>query len=463
MSQVKGLTSWTSISKRPKIKTKKSSKQICKKCKYYDVCLYKDLTRMDENKMFENNVKCENFNFIIEHRAQLTYQYDKLNKKVKRYSFSGKTEEEALNKALAKKVELDKNGGPEIINKDGKTLKTYIEEYINEKYTTGKIKESTVGRNNDTLDKLMKQSFINKTMPEITREELAKFFSTLIHYSESTIKQYYELIKHSFDKAFYFKVIPEDFFIGYNAIKKPKSHYVTKHPRKALPISEEKILLDYIINKPYYSCKHKDKWLIQLSIGLRLGEVLTLTLEDIDFDKKTLYVHRTITKVDNKFVIGEVTKTANGMRLLPMNKYLEKILRDAVSHYQKNKRHLLFCNTENYQDLVTESSVNRALKDIALKLKLGLYQDIDSKGISVTKTDVHCHMLRGTFATRCAEAKMAPKVLAKILGHSDPKVTNKYYVDISNDFVKSENKGMEAYLDKNNLFDIGNFFTDDKS
>ncbi len=69
MSEIKGITSWTSISKRPKRKTKKSPKDICKECKYKNICLYKNLTRMDEKKMFKNNVDCEHFNFVIEHRA----------------------------------------------------------------------------------------------------------------------------------------------------------------------------------------------------------------------------------------------------------------------------------------------------------------------------------------------------------------------------------------------------------
>lgn len=47
------------------------------------------------------------------------------------------------------------------------------------------------------------------------------------------------------------------------------------------------------------------------------------------------------------------------------------------------------------------------------------------------KTDVHTHMLRGTFATRCAKTKIAPAVLKNILGHVDITVTMQYYVKIS--------------------------------
>lgn len=61
-------------------------------------------------------------------------------------------------------------------------------------------------------------------------------------------------------------------------------------------------------------------------------------------------------------------------------------------------------------------------------------------------------MLRGTFATRCAEAKIAPAVLKEILGHSDISITMKYYVDIDNDFIKSENENVVNYLIEKNIF-----------
>ena len=61
-------------------------------------------------------------------------------------------------------------------------------------------------------------------------------------------------------------------------------------------------------------------------------------------------------------------------------------------------------------------------------------------------------MLRGTFATRCAEAKIAPAVLKEILGHSDISITMKYYVDIDTDFIKSENKNVVNYLIEKNIF-----------
>lgn len=74
--------------------------------------------------------------------------------------------------------------------------------------------------------------------------------------------------------------------------------------------------------------------------------------------------------------------------------------------------------------------------------------DLDGK----TKTQVHTHMLRGTFATRCAEAKMPPIVLQKILGHADIQITNKYYIDVDRHFIDSENENFVNYMKEHNLF-----------
>ena len=126
-----------------------------------------------------------------------------------------------------------------------------------------------------------------------------------------------------------------------------------------------------------------------------------------------------------------------------------KYLNECLAHVKKNKFNLLFYNQENTTGgFFAEGTINSALKRIAFKLDIYLYVDLDGK----TKTQVHTHMLRGTFATRCAEAKIDPNVLKEILGHSDIGITMKYYIDIDTDFIKSENKNVVNYLKDKNIF-----------
>ena len=122
------------------------------------------------------------------------------------------------------------------------------------------------------------------------------------------------------------------------------------------------------------------------------------------------------------------------------------------AHKISNSNNLLFCKPDGTMHL--ENSINSCLKRIALKLGIGIYEDYNKKGELIKKTDVHTHMLRETFATRCAEAKIAPVVLKQILGHKDITVTMKYYVDVDGSFIESETDNAIQYLVDKNIFGV---------
>ena len=65
--------------------------------------------------------------------------------------------------------------------------------------------------------------------------------------------------------------------------------------------------------------------------------------------------------------------------------------------------------------LHTTSTLNKALKKIAKKAGL---------------PPISMHVLRHTFATRCAEANMRPKVPQLIMGHSDISITMNIYAHV---------------------------------
>ena len=55
--------------------------------------------------------------------------------------------------------------------------------------------------------------------------------------------------------------------------------------------------------------------------------------------------------------------------------------------------------------------------------------------------------LRTTFATMCAEKGIAPKVIAKWLGHTTTNTTNKYYIKVLNDYEKEQIKLIDPKFD----------------
>lgn len=460
--KIKGITSGTYLLKRIKDKNiKLSSKEICNQCKYKNTCKYRNISKFENGKVFDNNVKCEYFYFIITPKAILTVGRDTTTGKVMTKTFVGENETEAFNKALTEKLKLDQNGGIKVITKSNKTIADLVESVLKEDFKLGKIKQATFKRKTDTLKKLQKEKFTNIPITKVKREDVIKYLESLKSYSKSTIKQTYELICMAFGQATYENIITDNFMTGWKRVEKPKSEYKSHH-RKSLTIEEQKKLVDYLNSVRYEKCPNKYLFLLLLTTGMRVGEALVLDYEkDIDLVNEKIYIRKTQTKnISGKVIIGETAKTENGERTLTMTNISKQIIESALEHKIANKNHLLFCKEDKTMHI--ENSINSNLKRIAMKLGIGIYEEENKKGQLVQKTDVHTHMLRGTFATRCAEAKIAPAVLKKILGHSDITITMQYYVDVDSEFESSENKNVEDYLIGKAIFGV-DFSTEDKT
>lgn len=446
--EFKGITVGTYISRRPK---NKKEKNVCADCEV-NTKIQKS-KNIDKEKEYELCKGCEKCYVSKSYKALLTISRDQTTGKTNRKTFMADSEEQALNDALQYKINLNKNGGPRIITKSNKTLVELLNPCLNEQFLLNKIDKSTLKRKNDTLKKIAKSSFANKPIAKVSREEVVSYLSSLSKYSESTINQIYELLCMGFGEAEYQKIIQENFMAGYKRVSKPESEYIS-HKRKSLTIQEEKKLVDYLMSVSYEECSYKYLLLWQLTTGMRIGETLVLDYKnDISLSENTVDIKKTQTKDENgKIIIGKTTKTENGRRTLKINNISRQILEKALEHKKKNKNNLLFCKPDGNMHL--ENSINSCLKRIALKLNIGIYEDYNNKGQLVKKTDVHTHMLRGTFATRCAEAKIAPVVLKQILGHKDISVTMKYYVDVDGSFIESETDNAIQYLIDKNIFGV---------
>lgn len=446
--EFKGITVGTYISRKSK---NHKEKNVCVNCEIN--AKIQRSKNIDKEKEYDLCKGCEKCYVSKSCKALLTIGRDQTTGKTNRKTFVANTEEQALAEALQYKLDLDKNGGPRIITKSNKTLVELLNPCINEQFMLNKIDKSTLKRKMDTLKQISKASFANKPIAKVTREEVVSYLSSLSKYSESTIKQNYELLCMGFGEAEYQKIIQENFMAGYKRIIKPKSEYVS-HKRKSLTIQEERKLVDYLMNVSYEKCSYKYLLLWQLTTGMRIGETLVLDYKnDISLSENKVDIKRTQTKDENgNIIIGETTKTDNGRRTLTMNNISKQIMQKALEHKVKNKNNLLFCKKDG--TMILENTINSCLKRIALKLGIGIFEEPNTKGKTVKKTDVHTHMLRGTFATRCAEAKIAPVVLKQILGHKDISVTMKYYIDVDGSFIESETDNAIQYLVDKNIFGV---------
>ena len=103
-----------------------------------------------------------------------------------------------------------------------------------------------------------------------------------------------------------------------NTVIRPISQKQDKKVR-ALTLDEQQAFTDYLLTKDIKQCKYKNVFLIQMYMGLRVGEALALTMNDVDLKNKKINIHRTLTTDENNETIMEnKTKTYAGMRVVPI-------------------------------------------------------------------------------------------------------------------------------------------------
>jgi integrase len=141
--------------------------------------------------------------------------------------------------------------------------------------------------------------------------------------------------------------------------------------------------------------------------GLRPGEVLGLSTEDLDFEARQIFVHR------SAWYSRLLTpKTKNSESIVPMPEPLEAILRAYLLKWQLNPNKLLFVNRRN-----NPYSENKVVQK-------RLWPILDELNIP------RCGMraFRHAMASLLISTGASPKIAQEQLRHADPMTTIRMYV-----------------------------------
>ncbi len=163
--------------------------------------------------------------------------------------------------------------------------------------------------------------------------------------------------------------------------------------------------------------------------GLRLGEMMALTHEDVQFDAEIgcwyVDVHRSLQRItnynrkpgENKTVlrVGE-TKTRRSRRQIPL---LPDVAAEIRAHmdmqrltFGDRKSIYLICNSDG--GFIDPCTWRNWLKDLAINA-------------GITK-NVHPHMLRHSFATHALQNGLEITEISQLLGHTDTAFSSRTYV-----------------------------------
>lgn len=202
--------------------------------------------------------------------------------------------------------------------------------------------------------------------------------------------------------------------------------------KRVLTKEEQKIFFEYSKHTMYHNA-----YQLVLETGLRVGEVGGLQWNDIDWERKSIKVQRTLLQKKGGFYFGS-PKTKKSKREIPLTNRAIEILKE-----QKLLQSRLMARSKNWSLVwhgLIFTTINgnpvgaSTFKEMINRIVYNINLDRKNSGEPYEEFEhLFMHSLRHTFATRSIENGIKPKVLQTIMGHSSITVTMDLYVHILDD------------------------------
>lgn len=257
-------------------------------------------------------------------------------------------------------------------------------------------------------------------------------------YAYSTIKKVYDLL----NACFHYAVAVRD--IGHNpvdAVFLPKKENVSKPTREIQILSTNDV--KELEQAQYARFKtgrlkywYASAYILILNTGIRSGEALALTWDNVDLRTKTLTICQNASRVknrDTKDATGSkqiivTPKSNSSTRRIPLNsKAIAALTHLKELHDSENiKSNFVICTSKG--KMVVQNSFYNIFQNMQAALNIN---------------PVTVHALRHTFATQLINAHVDIKVVSQLMGHSSVKITYDTYVHTDLDRAFSAVQSLE--------------------
>ncbi len=338
--------------------------------------------------------------------GQITIGYDD-NGKAIRKACSAKSQAECKRKLDKLKNQFAVIQGKTIAT----TKKSYVDylltDWIAEKKNVEQLEESTIQTHINRINCYFPDFFGDIELQKIDSRLIANFYAYLAtkNLSAETIHKIHAIINNSFKKAVRDGLVAINPTVG---IKLPKVHQKEK---SSLSDAEVKRILQaakiYCDNP-----KNKNKNvfpLIKLALvsGLRRGELLALTWDNIDFTIGKIYVANSVCELKDKIII-KTTKTDASKRSMIIPSAMIELLKTHRKNFATGE--FVFPNTDNKNKPQAPSNICRVYRKI----------------LSLAGVKSSLHILRHTNITNLITAGTDIKTVKNRAGHTRIETTMSY-------------------------------------
>lgn len=368
-------------------------------------------------------------------------------------------------------IELEQGLNTNLANQ---SLKEYYPYYL-ETYKKGKIKEASYNNKVQHFDKYMRPFDIaHVPMKEISRQMVVKHLQYLADekkLARGTIATLASSMKCALQEVLYDKgllVNPfEDVMKSIDA-RPPK-------PVRALEKAEQDALISFLSQENTWQNVHLPLIGFLLGTGVRVGEAMALTWDDIDLKSKTVKIYKTMNYRDRGLGDGKkeyyitTPKTENAYREIPLSSQVIKLI-EQQKQYQKDLRIRQDIEIPEYN---MRGRIVKTYKGFVFTTRMGYpYSDGIASNLrrivnSYNKEEthlaseegreplllppIHAHMLRHTFCTRLVESQLEKGItdyqaVKYLMGHSKIQTSIDVYTSVSKELQKNYASDVEGII-----------------
>lgn len=303
----------------------------------------------------------------------------------------------------------------------GLTVTALVEKYVSLK--TG-IRPTTEAGYKTVINILKKEDFGKKRIDKVRITDAKAWLIQLQKNGRgfSTIRTIRGVLRPAFQIAVDDDLIRKNPF-GFELATVIYNDSVT---REALTREQERRFMKFVKEDPHF-CKYYDGIYILFNTGLRISEFVGLTMKDLDFKNMKINVDHQLQRYNGIGYKIVDPKTESGTRQVPMTPEVAECFRNIIKSRANPKVEPIIDGYSGFLWLDKDGNPMVAMHWEKY------FQHICQKYNKIYRLQmpkVTPHVCRHTYCSRMAAARMNPKTLQYIMGHSDIGVTLNTYTHL---------------------------------
>ena len=298
---------------------------------------------------------------------------------------------------------------------------------------------STIKKQDSLWRNHLEEKFGSRFIDDICVAEVNDYLSFL-YYTEGRAYKYVE----SFLKMFYL-VFGQAYSRNYLSVDAYNKMCVNKDVRITMPkmkIDEDTDIVAFSREETnqldaYFKCSNAETaYLLGKCCGLRINECYGLKWSNIDIENGAITIDRQMQYQDGLIKLVPL-KTRNARRVVYMSEKLKEYFIRLAAETAAHAADLKAQRAQNCTYIYDVDGSKISSLELVNSLPNGKIQTVNSmKYHSRTikeklKIDFKYHYLRHTYGTRLAEMNTPTHILCNQMGHASGKVTERYYLAIS--------------------------------